>query len=119
MVLSFLITPASILGFTGLAIVWPGALESLNNPNSHGFSEILYAFTSGTQNNGSGFEGLGDDTYFFATTVGLAMLFGRYLTIVPLVALAGSLAAKKRSRRVRGPSRPPPRRSTSRWRRRS
>lgn len=95
-VLSFLITPASILGFTGLAMVWPGALESLHNPNAHGFSEILYAFTSGTQNNGSAFEGIGDTTYFFTTTVGLAMLFGRYLTIVPLVALAGSLAAKKR-----------------------
>jgi K+-transporting ATPase ATPase A chain len=95
-VLALLIGPACILGFTGLAMVWPGALDSLNNPNAHGFSEILYAYSTGTQNNGSAFEGITDDTYFYNITVGLAMLIGRYATIVPLVAVAGSLAAKKR-----------------------
>ena len=95
-VLALLIGPACILGFTGLAMVWPGALDSLNNPNSHGFSEILYAYSTATQNNGSAFEGITDDTYFYNTTVGLAMLIGRYATIIPLVAVAGSLAAKKR-----------------------
>ncbi|MGH3145199.1 MAG: potassium-transporting ATPase subunit KdpA, partial [Rubrobacter sp.] len=95
-VLALLIGPACILGFTGLAMVWPGALDSLNNPNAHGFSEILYAYSTATQNNGSAFEGITDDTYFYNTTVGLAMLVGRYATIVPLVAVAGSLAAKKR-----------------------
>ena len=73
--------PAFILGFTGLALVWPGALDSLNNPGAHGFSEILYAYTTGTMNNGSAFEGLADDTYFYNTTVGLVMLFGRYLPV--------------------------------------
>jgi len=94
-VLAMLVTPLFILGFTGLAMVWPGALDSLNNPNAHGFSEILYAYTTGTQNNGSAFEGITDDTYFYNTTVGLAMLFGRYLPILALLAVAGSLAAKK------------------------
>jgi potassium-transporting ATPase potassium-binding subunit len=95
-VLALLVTPVFILGFTGLALVWPGALDSLNNPGAHGFSEILYAYTTGTMNNGSAFEGLADDTYFYNTTVGLVMLFGRYLPVLALLAVAGSLAAKKR-----------------------
>ncbi len=95
-VLALLIGPASILGFSALAIVWPGALDSLLNPGAHGFSQVLYAYSTGTQNNGSAFEGILDDTYFWNTTMGLAMLIGRYATIIPLVAVAGSLAAKKR-----------------------
>ena len=94
-VISLLLYPASILGFTGLAMVWPGALDSLANPAAHGFSEILYAFTSGSENNGSAFAGLSADTPFFNTTIAFAILIGRYLTLVPLLAVAGLLAAKR------------------------
>ncbi|MBV9453160.1 MAG: potassium-transporting ATPase subunit A, partial [Rubrobacter sp.] len=94
-VLSLLFYPASILGFTGLAMVWPGALDSLANPGAHGFSEILYAYTSGTENNGSAFAGLNANTPFFNTTIAFAILIGRYLTLVPLLAVAGSLATKR------------------------
>ncbi|WP_273843555.1 potassium-transporting ATPase subunit KdpA [Rubrobacter calidifluminis] len=93
-VVSLLIYPASILGFTALAMVWPGSLNGLGNPGAHGFSEVLYAFTSGTENNGSAFAGLSADTPFYNTTIGLAMLAGRYLPLVPLLAVAGSLAGK-------------------------
>lgn len=95
-VLALLVGPACILGFSGLALVWPGATDSLLNPGSHGFSQVLYAYSTGTQNNGSAFEGILDDTYYWNTTTALAMLIGRYATIVPLIAVAGSLAAKKR-----------------------
>ena len=94
-VLSLLFYPASILGFTGLAMVWPGALDSLANPGAHGFTEILYAFTSGTENNGSAFAGLTADTPFFNIALAFAILIGRYLTLLPLLAVAGSLAAKR------------------------
>ena len=94
-VISLLLYPASILGFTGLAMVWPGALDSLANPAAHGFSEILYAFTSQTENNGSAFAGLSADTPFFNTAGAFAILIGRYLTLVPLLAVAGYLAAKR------------------------
>ncbi len=93
--LSVLAHPASILGFTALACVWPTAADSLGNPGAHGFSELLYAYTSGTANNGSAFAGLNANTPFFNTTIGLAMLAGRYLTLLPMLAVAGSLAAKK------------------------
>lgn len=93
--LALLAHPASILGFTALALVWPGALDSLGNPGAHGFSEVLYAYTSGTANNGSAFAGLNANTPFYNTTLGLAMLFGRFLTLLPLLAVAGSLAAKR------------------------
>lgn len=94
-VLALLAHPASILIFTALALVWPGALASLNNPGAHGFSEVLYAYTSGTANNGSAFAGLNANTPFYNTTIGLAMLFGRFLTLLPMLAVAGSLAAKR------------------------
>ncbi|MGV8931975.1 MAG: potassium-transporting ATPase subunit KdpA [Luteimonas sp.] len=93
--LAVLAHPLCILGFTGLAMVWPGALDSLNNPGAHGFSEILYAYTSGTANNGSAFAGLNANTPFFNTTIGLAMLGGRFLTMLPMLGVAGSLAAKR------------------------
>lgn len=94
-ILAILIIPFSILGFTALASVLDVALASRNNMGPHGFSEMLYAFTSGTGNNGSAFAGISANTPFYNTTIGLAMLFGRYLVIVPMMAVAGSLAAKK------------------------
>ena len=93
--LAVLAHPLCILGLTALAVLWPGAAASLNNPGAHGFSEILYAYTSGTANNGSAFAGLNANTPFFNTTIGLAMLGGRFLTLLPMLAVAGSLAAKK------------------------
>lgn len=93
--LSVLAHPASILGFTALAMLWPDTGASLANRGAHGFSEVLYAYTSGTANNGSAFAGFNANTPFFNTTIGLAMLVGRYLTLLPMLAVAGSLAAKK------------------------
>jgi K+-transporting ATPase ATPase A chain len=93
--LSVLAHPAAILGFTALAMLWPDTSASLANRGAHGFAEVLYAYTSGTANNGSAFAGFNANTPFFNTTIGLAMLIGRYFTLLPLLALAGSLAAKK------------------------
>ncbi|MHB1217269.1 MAG: potassium-transporting ATPase subunit KdpA [Alphaproteobacteria bacterium] len=94
--LAILVLPLSILGFTSLAAMLPEwGLSSLNNQGPHGFSEILYAYTSGTGNNGSAFAGLNANTPFYNTTIGLAMLIGRFAMIVPMLAVAGSLAAKK------------------------
>lgn len=95
--LCILVLPLSILGFTALAMLWPGALDSRNNMGPHGLSEILYAYTSGTGNNGSAFAGLNANTPFYNLTLGVAMIVGRFAFIVPMMALAGSLAAKKRS----------------------
>ncbi|BDR07193.1 potassium-transporting ATPase subunit KdpA [Comamonas thiooxydans] len=92
--LAVLVPPACILGFTALAALWPDAAASLNNRGPHGFSEILYAYASATANNGSAFAGLNANTPFFNTTTGLAMLAGRFLTLLPMLAVAGSLAAK-------------------------
>jgi len=93
--LAILILPLSILGFTALAsVVEPGLVGRLNS-GPHGFSEILYAYTSGTGNNGSAFAGLTANSLFYDTTIGFAMLIGRFLMIVPMLAVAGSLAAKK------------------------
>ncbi|RGE43752.1 potassium-transporting ATPase subunit KdpA [Comamonas testosteroni] len=92
--LSVLAHPGTVLGFTALAVLWPDAVASLNNRGPHGFSEILYAYASGTANNGSAFAGLNANTPFFNTTIGLAMLAGRFLTLLPLMAVAGSLASK-------------------------
>ena len=92
--LAVLIHPLSILGFTALACVMPSTLASLANTGSHGFSEVLYAYTSGTANNGSAFAGFNANTPFFYTTIGLAMLIGRYLTLIPMLAVAGRMAAK-------------------------
>jgi K+-transporting ATPase ATPase A chain len=93
--LSILVLPFAILGLTALACVLPVGLSSLNNAGPHGFSEILYAFSSGAGNNGSAFAGLNADTPFYNSTIGLAMLLGRFAFIVPMMAVAGSLAAKK------------------------
>ncbi|TSA82053.1 potassium-transporting ATPase subunit KdpA [Deinococcus detaillensis] len=94
--LAVLAHPLSILGFTALAVSLPSALSSLNNPGPHGFSEILYAYTSGTANNGSAFAGLNANTPFYNITIGFAMLIGRYLTLLPMLAVAGLLATKRR-----------------------
>ncbi len=93
--LAILILPLSMLGFTALAAVLDAGLAGRANLGPHGFSEILYAFTSATANNGSAFAGISANTPFYNTTLGLAMFAGRFLMIVPTMALAGSLAAKK------------------------
>jgi K+-transporting ATPase ATPase A chain len=93
--LAILILPLSILGFTALATVIDAGLAGPANPGPHGFSEILYAYTSGTGNNGSAFAGISANTLFYNTTLGVAMFVGRFLMIVPMMAIAGSLAAKK------------------------
>jgi K+-transporting ATPase ATPase A chain len=94
-VLALLILIFSILGFTAWAAVSPWGLAGLNNAGPHGLSEMLYAYSSGTGNNGSAFAGLAANTPWYNTTVGLAMLFGRFVMIVPVLALAGSLGRKK------------------------
>jgi K+-transporting ATPase ATPase A chain len=94
-ILAILVLPLSMLGFTALAVVLPDALASRANMGPHGFSEILYAYTSGTGNNGSAFAGISANTLFYNTTIGFAMLIGRFMMIVPMLAVAGSLAAKK------------------------
>jgi K+-transporting ATPase ATPase A chain len=93
--LAILILPLSYLGFTALAVVVEPGLSSMANQGPHGFSEVLYAFTSATGNNGSAFGGLSANTPFYNTTLGLAMLIGRFAMIVPMMAVAGALAAKK------------------------
>ena len=93
--LAILVLPLSMLGFTALAAVLPAGLAGPENAGPHGFSEILYAFVSATGNNGSAFAGISANTMFYNSTLGLAMFTGRFLMIVPMLAIAGSLAAKK------------------------
>jgi K+-transporting ATPase ATPase A chain len=93
--LAFVILAFIILGFTAWACVSPWGLAGLNNQGPHGFSEMLYAFTSGAGNNGSAFAGLNANTWQYDTSLGFDMLLGRFGMIVPLMALAGSLARKK------------------------
>ncbi|MGX1565753.1 potassium-transporting ATPase subunit KdpA [Streptomyces sp. NPDC055506] len=90
-----LITPALVLVFTALAMALPTPANSMTNSGAHGFSEILYAYTSASNNNGSAFAGLNADTQWFNSTLGLCMLFGRFLPMVFVLALAGSLAEQK------------------------
>ncbi|OEU90229.1 potassium-transporting ATPase subunit A [Streptomyces abyssalis] len=90
-----LITPALVLCFTAASTALPTPADSMTNSGAHGFSEILYAFTSGANNNGSAFAGLNADTQWFNTTIGLAMLLGRFLPMVFVLALAGSLAGQR------------------------
>jgi K+-transporting ATPase ATPase A chain len=93
--LAILVLPLSMLGFTAIATVVPAGGAGPLNSGPHGFSEILYAFVSTTANNGSAFAGLTANTMFYNSTLGLAMFIGRFLMIVPMLAIAGSLAAKK------------------------
>ncbi|MFD8881590.1 potassium-transporting ATPase subunit KdpA [Streptomyces erythrochromogenes] len=90
-----LITPALVLCFTAAAMALPTPANSMTNSGAHGFSEILYAYTSGANNNGSAFAGLNADTQWFNSTIGIAMLLGRFLPMVFVLALAGSLAEQK------------------------
>lgn len=92
--LAVLILPLSILGFTSVALVLPVALGGLLNHGPHGLSEILYAYSSATGNNGSAFAGLTANTPWYNTTLGVAMLLGRFAYAIPVLAIAGSLAAK-------------------------
>ncbi len=94
--LYILIFPLIILGFAAISSVSPEfGLTSLNNQGAHGLSEMLYAFTSGTGNNGSAFAGLNANTLWYNTTIGFAMLLGRFFMIIPMLAIAGNLASKK------------------------
>src|SRR6185369_9493323 len=91
-----LVFPLTILALTGISMVAPSfGLSSLANQGPHGLSEILYAFTSGTGNNGSAFAGLTANTRWYNATIGAATLIGRFLMIVPMLAIAGSLGRKK------------------------
>ncbi|MFD3733194.1 potassium-transporting ATPase subunit KdpA [Streptomyces sp. NPDC058632] len=90
-----LITPALVLTFTAAAMALSTPANSMTNSGAHGFSEILYAYTSASNNNGSAFAGLNADTQWFNTTLGLAMLLGRFLPMVFVLALAGSLAEQR------------------------
>lgn len=94
--LGILILPLMMLGFTALAVVLPSAVAGTNNPGPHGFSEILYAYTSAAANNGSAFAGLSGNTMFYNVTLAIGMLVGRFFIHIPALAIAGSLAAKKR-----------------------
>jgi potassium-transporting ATPase potassium-binding subunit len=94
-ILALLSLPLSILGWTALATVVPPGLAGIANTGPHGFSEILYAFTSGTGNNGSAFAGISANTFYYNTTIAGAMLMGRFIFVIPLLAVAGSLAQKK------------------------
>lgn len=93
--LGILCLPLMMLGFTALAAVLPAGLAGPANAGPHGFSEILYAYTSAAANNGSAFGGLTANTLFYNSTLGIAMLFGRFFVKIPALAIAGSLAAKK------------------------
>lgn len=90
-----LITPALVLVFTAIAMSMPSTRDSMTNSGAHGFSEVLYAYTSGANNNGSAFGGLNANTEWFNTSLGLAMLLGRFLPMVFVLALAGSLAEQQ------------------------
>jgi len=93
--LALLVLAIDILAFSAWASVSQWGLAGLNNTGPHGLSEMLYAFTSGTGNNGSAFAGLTTNTPWYNTTLGISMLIGRFLMIVPIMAMAGSFAQKK------------------------
>jgi potassium-transporting ATPase potassium-binding subunit len=95
--LAVLIYPLSVLGFSAASVMLKTGLDSLNNAGPHGLSEILYAFASTNANNGSAFAGLNGNTLWFNTTLGLVMFFGRFAYVIPVLALAGSFAAKKKA----------------------
>ncbi len=93
--IAVLVMPALVLVGAAIAVVSPDGLATIYNPGAHGFSEVLYAFSSAGNNNGSAFAGLGANTPFYNTALGLAILFGRFWIMVPMLAIAGSLARKK------------------------
>ncbi len=93
--LAILVLPLMYLGWTAVAMLVPSAVSAMNNPGPHGFTEVLYAYTSQTGNNGSAFAGLSANTLFYNVTGAIAMGVGRFWMIIPTMAIAGSLAAKK------------------------
>ncbi|MGP0092498.1 MAG: potassium-transporting ATPase subunit KdpA [Xanthobacteraceae bacterium] len=93
--LAILVLPLMYLGWTAVATVIPSAVAATNNSGPHGFTEILYAYTSADANNGSAFAGLSANTFFYNLTLACAMLVGRFFMIIPAMAIAGALAAKK------------------------
>src|ERR1700737_926634 len=93
--LAILVLPLMYLGWTAVGVVYPPAVASIANPGPHGFTEVLYAYTSQTGNNGSAFAGLSGNTFFYNLTLAASMFVGRFFMIVPAMAMAGSLAGKK------------------------
>jgi potassium-transporting ATPase potassium-binding subunit len=93
--LAILVLPLMYLGWTALAMLVPSAVAAMNNPGPHGFTEVLYAYTSQTGNNGSAFAGLSANTVFYNLTGSVAMFVGRFWMIIPTMAIAGSLVTKK------------------------
>jgi potassium-transporting ATPase potassium-binding subunit len=93
--LAILVLPLMYLGWTSVAVVLPSAVASMANAGPHGFTEVLYAYTSATGNNGSAFAGLSGNTFFYNLTLATSMFVGRFFMIVPAMAMAGSLAGKK------------------------
>src|SRR5260221_5204672 len=89
------VLPLMYLGWTAIAVVFPPAVASMANAGPHGFTEVLYAYTSQTGNNGSAFAGLTGNTLFYNITGGMAMFVGRFFMIVPAMALAGLLSGQK------------------------
>lgn len=95
--LAVLVLPLFILGFTAASVMMPKALESLANAGPRGFTEVLYAYSSATGNNGSAFAGLNANTPWYNTTLGFSMLFGRFAYVIPVMAIAGSIATKRKT----------------------
>jgi K+-transporting ATPase ATPase A chain len=93
--IAMLVPMISMIVFSAIAVSTEAGLAGLNNPSSHGLSEILYAYSSGNGNNGSAFAGLGANTVFYNSTIAISMLIGRFATVIPALAVAGSLAKKK------------------------
>ena len=94
--LVLIVHPLLILGFSALAVMTGAGQAGITNEGFHGLSQVLYEYTSSAANNGSGFEGLADNSYFWNITTGLAMFFGRYIAIVAQLAIAGSMLAKRK-----------------------
>lgn len=93
--LAIIVHPFLILMFSALALILPQGLAGITNPGFHGLTQVVYQFTSSAANNGSGFEGMADNTMFWNTTTGIVMFLGRYLSMIILIAVAGSLASKR------------------------
>jgi K+-transporting ATPase ATPase A chain len=93
--LAILVPPFFVLAGTAVAVLLPAGKAGIANPGAHGFSEILYAFSSASNNNGSAFGGISANTPFYNVALALCMFFGRYFVKIPVLAIAGSLAAKK------------------------
>lgn len=93
--LSILIFPVTVLTFTAIAVVTQAGLAGISNAGPHGFTQILYAYTSATGNNGSAFNGINSNTHWYNVTLGVAMMLGRFFAVIPVLALAGNLARKK------------------------